>query len=300
METIKNPVEYTGAQVVQAAHGLASAYRSLQHIQDTIHSPAPAVRRIESADLREALKKGLEDFGAYRSDVIFLCAIYAVVGLVLARLAFGLDMLPLLFPLASGFALIGPFAAVGLYELSRRGEQGLNVSWANAFDVAQAPAFGAILVLGLMLIAIFLFWLYAAWMIFANTLGPAEPTSVSAFLRDVFFTNAGHAMMVIGIAVGFVFAVVAMAISIVSFPLLLDRDVGLDTAIKTSVRAVAANPVPMAIWGLIVAAGLVLGSVPLFIGLVVVLPVLGHATWHLYRKLVALPTAAPAAAAELA
>src|SRR5436305_2691377 len=127
MDTIKNPVEYAGAQVVHAAQGAARAYRSLQHVQDTIHSPAPAVRRVSLTDLRDALRKGLEDFGAYRSDVVFLCAIYAVVGLVLARLAFGLDMLPLLFPLASGFALIGPFAAVGLYEMSRRREQGLNV-----------------------------------------------------------------------------------------------------------------------------------------------------------------------------
>jgi len=287
METIKNPIEYTGAKLVGAAHGVASAYHSLQHIQDTIHSPAPAVRRIDIADLRDAVARGLEDFGAYRSDVLFLGAIYAVVGVVLARLAFGLDLLPLVFPLASGFALIGPFAAIGLYEMSRRREQGLNVSWANAVDVSHSPAFGAILVLGAILIALFLLWLYAAWLIFAHTMGPAAPASASAFLRDIFLTNAGRAMTVIGIAVGFVFALVAMAISIVSFPLLLDRDVGLDTAIGTSVRAVMANPAPMAVWGLVVAAGLVLGSVPLFIGLVVVLPVLGHATWHLYRKLIA-------------
>jgi uncharacterized membrane protein len=297
MDTIKNPVEYAGSQVVHAAQGAARAYRSLQHIQDTIHSPAPAVRRISLADLRDALRKGMEDFGAYRSDVVFLCAIYAIVGLVLARLAFGLDLLPLLFPLASGFALIGPFAAIGLYEMSRRREQGLNVSWANAFDVAQAPAFGAILVLGFTLIVIFLAWLYAAWLIYTLTLGPAQPVSLSLFLHDVFFTAAGWAMIVVGIGVGFLFAVVAMSISIVSFPLLLDRDIGLDTAVRTSVRAVMANPAPMAAWGLIVAAGLVLGSIPLFIGLVVVLPVLGHATWHLYRKLVAAPPASATLAA---
>ena len=286
METIKNPVEYAGTQVAHAAHHVASAYRSLQHVQDTIHSPAPAVRQISIADLREALRQGADDFGAYRSDVVFLCALYAVVGIVLARLAFGFDLLPLLFPLASGFALIGPFVAVGLYEMSRRRELGQNVSWINAFDVAERPAFGSIMVLGLTLIALFLLWLYAAWLIFAHTIGPVEPSSLSAFLHDVFFTGAGWTMAVLGIGVGFVFAVVAMAISIVSFPLLLDRDIGLDTAVKTSVRAVTTNPVPMAAWGLIVAAGLVLGSLPLFVGLVVVLPVLGHATWHLYRKLV--------------
>ena len=292
METIKNPVEYTGAQIAHAARGFASTYRSLQHIQDTIHSPAPVVRHIAPADIRDALRRGFDDFGAYRSDVIFLGALYAVVGLVLARLAFGLDMLPLLFPVASGFALIGPFAAIGLYEMSRRREQGLTVSWSNAFDVVRAPDVGAILILGLMLIAIFLLWLYAAWAIFANTLGPEQPASISSFLHDVFLTGAGWTMIVVGIGVGFLFALLAMSISIVSFPLLIDRDVGLDTAIRTSVRAVMANPATMALWGLVVAAGLVLGSIPLFVGLVVVLPVLGHATWHLYRKVVVPPTEA--------
>jgi uncharacterized membrane protein len=287
MDTIKNPVEYAGAQVVRAAHGVASAYHSLQHIQETIHSPAPAVRKIVVADLRDVISKGFDDFGAYRSDVVFLGAVYAVVGLVLARVAFGLDMLPLIFPLASGFAIIGPFAAVGLYEMSRRREQGLNVSWANAVDVIHAPAAGAIAILGLMLVGILLLWLFAAWEVFAHTIGPVPPVSIGAFLRDTLLTGAGWAMILIGCGVGFLFALLAMSISLVSFPLLIDRDVGLDTAIRTSIRAVRMNPVPIAAWGLIVAAGLVLGSIPLFIGLVVVLPVLGHATWHLYRKLVA-------------
>jgi uncharacterized membrane protein len=125
-----------------------------------------------------------------------------------------------------------------------------------------------------------------AWLIFALTLGPAEPVSIGAFARDVFTTSAGWTMIVAGVGVGFLFAVLAMAISVVSFPMLIDRDVGLDTAIATSVRAVKQNPVPMAAWGLIVAASLVLGSIPLFIGLVAVVPILGHATWHLYRRLV--------------
>jgi uncharacterized membrane protein len=284
--TIKNPIEWSGAQLVQAAHALGSVGRSLHHIQDTIHSPAPTIRRIRVADLREVLAKGFDDFGAYRSDVIFLCVIYAVVGLVLARLAFGMDMLPLVFPLASGFALIGPLAAVGLYEMSRRREQGEKANWANALDVLHAPASGAILVLGLMLVGIFLLWQAAAWAIYQHTLGPALPASVGAFVRDVFLTGAGWSMIVVGMGTGFLFAVLAMAISLVSFPLLLDRDVGLDTAIATSVRAVIANPAPTAAWGLLVAAGLVIGSIPLFIGLVVIVPVLGHATWHLYRKLV--------------
>ncbi|HUO94394.1 MAG TPA: DUF2189 domain-containing protein [Rhizomicrobium sp.] len=284
--TIKNPIEWSGAQLVNTAQAFGSLRRSLHHVQETIHSPAPAVRRITISDLFESLAKGAEDFGAYRTDVIFLCVIYAVVGLVLARLAFGMDMLPLLFPLASGFALVGPIAAIGLYEMSRRREQGREANITNAFDVFREPAAGSVLVLGVALVAIFLLWQLAAWLIYRGTLGPAEPTSFAGFAHDVLFTAKGWEMIVIGMGVGFLFAVFAMSISLVSFPLLIDRDIGLDTAIKTSIRAVRLNPVETGLWGLIVAAGLVVGSIPLFIGLVVTIPVLGHATWHLYRKLV--------------
>ena len=283
---IRNPIEWSGAQLVQAAHTLRYAGQSLHHIQDTIHSPAPAVRRIGVADLRLALVKGFADFEAYRSDVLFLGVIYAVAGLLLARIAFSMDLLPLLFPLASGFAIVGPFAAVGLYEMSRLREMGSEAKWSNAFDVFRAPAVGAISILGLVLMITFGLWLAAAWGIYLSTFGPAPITSLTQFIHDVFRTPGGQLMTVIGIGVGFLFALFAMTISIVSFPLLLDRDVGLDTAIRTSIRAVAANPGPMAIWGLIVAGGLILGSIPLFVGLVVVLPVLGHATWHLYRALI--------------
>lgn len=286
MATIRNPIEWTGAQLAQTAHGLASAYRSLHHIQETIHSPAPAVRRISVADVWDALAKGYGDLAAYRSDVIFLCVVYAAAGLVLARLAFGASMLPLIFPLMSGFAIVGPFAAVGLYEMSRLREQGVKAAWGNAFDVVRSPTAGAILVLGLLLIAIFLLWLLAAWIVYRYTLGPEQPASVMSFIHDVFLTDPGRTMIVVGVGMGAVFAFLAMAISIVSFPLLIDRDIGLDTAIETSIRAVVANPLSMLVWGMIVTAGLVLGSLPFFVGLVVVLPVLGHATWHLYRKLI--------------
>ena len=284
--TIRNPIEWSGAQIVSAGHAIASAHRTLDHMADTAHSPAPAVRKITIADVRESLAKGFDDFEAYRSDVLFVGIIYAAVGLVLARLAFGSDLLPLVFPLASGFAIIGPFAAIGLYEMSRRREQGAEVTWANAFDVFKAPAVGGIAALGVMLVMLFLAWLAVAWGIYALTLGPAEPTSIGAFAHDVFFTPAGWTLIAAGVGVGFLFALLAMSISVVAFPLLIDRDVGLDTAIRTSIRAVRENPVPMAAWGLIVAASLVLGSIPLFIGLVAVVPILGHATWHLYRRLV--------------
>lgn len=289
MRTIRNPLEWSAAQLRSSGQAVRSASHTLYRPEDHLAGHAPAVRRIRPADLKDALAKGLDDFGACRTDVILLCLIYPVVGLVLARAAFGYDMLPLVFPLASGFALIGPVAAIGLYELSRRREQGLPIAWADAFGVLAAPSLGAILALGLLLAAIFLAWLFAAQVIYLATLGPEPPASIGGFLRAVFTTPAGWTMIVVGVGVGFLFAVLALAVSVVSFPLLLDRKVGVDTAVATSLRSVAANPGPMALWGLIVVAGLILGSLPLFVGLAIVMPVLGHATWHLYRKTVVPP-----------
>jgi uncharacterized membrane protein len=283
-EHIRNPIEWSVDQLAHTAHAVASAGRAAHHA--TLHTPAPAVRRIAIGDLREVLEKGVEDFAAYRADVIFICAIYPIIGIVLGRLAFGEDLLPLLFPLASGFTLVGPIAAVGLYEMSRRREQGATIGWADAFGVVRSPRFAAIFLLGLVLAAIFLAWLVVATLIYDATLGPMPPASLASFAHDVLATPAGWAMIAIGVGAGFLFAVLVLAISVVSFPLLLDREAGLDTAVMTSIRAVATNPLPMALWGLIVAGSLVLGTLPLFIGLIIVMPVLGHATWHLYRKLV--------------
>jgi len=283
---IRNPVEWALDQLKLAGHTVEETGRFVHGIEETRYSSPPVVRRIEMADLRDALARGFTDFTECRTDVILLCLIYPLVGLILARLAFGADMLPLLFPLASGFALLGPVAAVGLYEMSRRRERGLAVSWADSFGVIASPRFVAIFVLGLVLLAVFFIWLAAADAIYAATLGPEPPASFGTFLHDVFTTTAGWVMIVAGVGVGFLFALCVLAISVVSFPLLLDRDVGLPTAVLTSLRAVAANPRPMAAWGLLVAAGLVIGSIPLFLGLAIVVPVLGHATWHLYRKVI--------------
>jgi uncharacterized membrane protein len=285
--TIRNPVEWSVDQFKHAALAFETAGRVGRRTLDTLHTPPPAVRRIRLADLGYALGRGIDDFTTFRTDVIFVCVFYPLAGLVLARVAFGYQLLHLVFPLASGFALIGPFVAVGLNEMSRRREAGAEVGWADALAVVRSPSFGSIVLLGLLLMAIFLLWLVAAWAIYMVTLGPEPPVSVASFVHDVFTTNAGWVMIGAGIGVGFVFALLVLAISVMSFPLLLDRELGVDTAMLTSMRAVMANPVPMAGWGLIVAGGLVLGSLPFFLGLIVVMPVLGHATWHLYREVVA-------------
>lgn len=283
---IRNPIEWGFDQIRLGVLAVGSLGHSLRGREESRAAPLPAIRRITSTDLKDVLARGFGDFEAYRSDVIFLCLIYPLIGIALVWLTFGYEMLPLVFPLAFGFALVGPVAAVGLYEMSRRREQGIPSTWIDAFGAIRSPSFGAILVLGLVLLMIFLLWLFAANWIYQVTLGPEPPVSLAAFIRDVFTTDAGWMMIIVGLGVGLLFALLVLAISVISFPLLLDRDVGLEAAISTSVRAVAANPGPMLLWGVIVAGSLLIGSIPAFLGLIFVLPVLGHATWHLYRKVV--------------
>jgi uncharacterized membrane protein len=245
----------------------------------------PMVRKIGMMDLKDALAMGVEDFRAIPTHVIFLSIIYPVGALVAAQLTLN-DLVQLFFPLAAGFALIGPVAALGLYELSRRRELGLGLWWTHAFDVRHSRSIGGILMLGVLLIAIFLLWVAVAQAIYIATFGNSPPGSIPNFLRQVFTTPEGWTLIVVGNGVGFLFAVVVLMISVVSFPLLLDRNVGAGVAILTSARVVLRNPVTTAAWGLIIAGLLLIGSLPLFIGLAVVMPVLGHSSWHFYRKVV--------------
>ena len=246
----------------------------------------PIVRRIGPADLKDALRKGFADFWAMPSQVFFIGLIYPIAGVILAGFAFGQNMLPLLYPLASGFALVGPLVSIGLYELSRRREQGLPTDWKYAFEVLQSPAIGSIAALGVVLLVIFISWLLAAQALYQGLYGYRPVESLPAFLYEALTTSRGWTLIILGNLIGFVFAAVVLAISVVSFPLLLDRDVGAAVAVQTSIRAVLTNPVPMALWGLIVAGLLALGFATLLVGLAIIVPVLGHATWHLYRCVV--------------
>jgi len=246
----------------------------------------PKICKIGFADLREALARGVDDFNAFPTHVVFLSMIYPVVGLILGGLVFQLNVLPLLYPIVAGFALVGPFAAIGLYEVSRCREQGADVNWRHALGVVRSPSMGAILALGLALVAIFVAWLLAAKAIYTWTLGDVVPTSIGEFAQQIFNSPSGARLIIVGNAVGLLFALVAFAISVVSFPLLVDRDVGPATAALTSVRAVLKNPLPMLAWGSFVAASLALGSLPFLFGLAVIVPILGHSTWHLYRRVV--------------
>jgi uncharacterized membrane protein len=244
------------------------------------------VRKLSLSDLSAALRLGWDDFQAMPSHAIMLCVIYPVLGLVLFRLVLGYSVLPLLFPLAAGFALIGPFAAIGLYELSRRRELGEEAAAWHAIYVLRAPSFGAMLELGIGLFVLFGAWIAAADAIYIAIFGHTPAASIPDFATRILTTPEGWLLIIVGCGVGFLFAVVALCISIVAFPLMLDRHSTAIDAIRTSLRVTMENPMPIAVWGLIVAALLVIGSLPFFVGLAVVLPVLGHATWHLYRKVV--------------
>ena len=245
------------------------------------------VRRIDVADLRAALAAGWSDFLAIPTQLVFLCVLYPIVGLVAARAAVGTDLMPLLFPLVAGMALLGPVLAVGIYELSRRREAGDSVSWLNAFDVLRSPAIFSIAAMGVLLLVIFTAWVGTAQLIYAATMGDAAPATIGAFVQSVLHGPGGWELIVVGNLVGAAFAVIVLMLTVVSVPMMLDRNVSPIEAVQTSVQAVMLNPVPMALWGLIVGATLLIGCIPLFIGLAIAMPVLGHATWHLYRRLVA-------------
>jgi uncharacterized membrane protein len=252
---------------------------------DALSAPV-VVRKIGVSDAVAALREGFDDFRAMPSHLAFLAVFYVAAGILLTSLSSFGGALQLVFPLAAGFALVGPFFAIGLYELSRRRELGLNVRFADAFVVGNSPALPSIICLGLGLVAIFAAWTAVAEELYVWLYGPAQPSSVGDFLREVFSTGRGWLLIGVGGGVGFLFAVATLCLTVVSFPLMLDRDVGLVPAIGASLRLCRASPIAVAAWGAIVAGLLVLGSIPLFIGLAVVMPVLGHGTWRFYRHAV--------------
>jgi uncharacterized membrane protein len=282
VKTIGNPLTWGSALLGRSGKWAGDA---ASHIGS--HERAePVIRTLAAADIGVALRAGWDDFKAMRSDVPFIFLVYPAVAALLAATAAGAAPVHLAFPLVAGFALIGPVAGIGLYEMSKRRAAGEPSGIGVAFDAFRAGTLAPILALAAYLFVIFGFWLFVADRIHTATLGAAEPASLGAFVAATFTTGAGWAMIVWGTLAGFVLAAIVLVTSLVSFPMLVDRPVGLPVAVMTSIRVAAKNPVQVGLWGATIAALLVLGAIPAFLGLIVVIPVLGHASWHFYRMAV--------------
>ena len=246
----------------------------------------PVVRSITAGDIAEALGEGLRDFQAVPLYGLAFGALYAAGGIaiLLCLMAFGLVYLA--YPLAAGFAMIGPFVATGLYEVSRRRETGQAISIGAIWATVKAR--GEIGWMAFVTLFVFVVWMYQVRLLIALLIGlHASFSSLREFITLVLTTNEGLLFLAIGNAVGAALSLILFSLTVVSFPLLLDRDVDFVTAMVTSVRAVVKSPVPMIGWAAVIVVLLAVSAIPYFLGLVVTLPVLGHATWHLYRRIIA-------------
>lgn len=254
-------------------------------IPDMVPRALP-VRQLSESDLSWALAEGWKDFTEKRGDLIFAGVLYPLIGLIVAVLARNDQVLPLFFPLVAGLSILGPAVASGFYELARRREEGIDASWWHFLDPLRGRSRDGLVLLTAGLAGLFLLWLAAAWLIYQGTIGAYHPVGTAQFFDRLFHTSAGWTMILLGNLAGLAFAITTLLVSVVSFPMVVDRPVDAGTAVATSLRAVFANPRVMASWGLRVAGLLFLGCLPAFIGLAVVLPVLGYATWHLYTRIV--------------
>jgi uncharacterized membrane protein len=276
----------TWSQDLFEKNGFAMAqektFRDLQ-----VRSSEIGIRTIGLNDLWQSLKEGYDDFNAAPTVGVFLTVLlYLLFALLLTLFLVGKNLLHLAFPIVAGLTLIGPVVSIGLFEMSRRREHGLDVSWRSTFDFVHSASFAPILALSVVMMLLYVAWLFMAQFLFFGLFGEGPPVSASDFVTQLVTTRRGVGLIVYGVGLGFLFAFTALAISVVAFPLLLDRPASAATAVAVSIRAVASNLMVMAVWGVIVAVLLAVGAIVFLIGLAAVLPILGHSTWHLYRKVV--------------
>lgn len=249
--------------------------------------PDPVVNTITFADVTEAIGAGLRDFQRAPIYGLTFGFAYFLGGILVLLTASALDMLYLTYPIAAGFALAGPLVSIGLYEVSRLIERGEPLSWGRIFRAIGTQTGKEIGWMSFVVLFVLIIWLYQVRLMVALFLGSESIATMRDFLNTVLTTAPGWTFLAVGHVIGAILSIVLFSLTVVSFPILLDRNVDFITAMITSVRSVAKNPVPMLMWAAIIAALLMAASVPFFAGIIIVLPILGHTSWHLYRKLVA-------------
>lgn len=243
--------------------------------------PAVVADDLTLGDLRRALANGWRDFAAQPIFGLFFASIFVAAGIVLTYLLGSRGETAWLIPAAAGFPLLAPFAATGLYEVSRRREAGLPLGWAMVLSALKGRGDDQILSMGVIIFVAFGFWIIVAHGVFAIFLGEA---GLGSNPLAILGSTAGIAMLLVGSIFGGLMAWAFYCITVMSLPMLVDCDVDFLTAIIASLQAVRRNKTVLLVWAALVAVLLFVAMLPLFFGLLVVLPVLGHATWHLYRR----------------
>jgi uncharacterized membrane protein len=267
--------------------GTAMGELAAQNVEnETSFRKEPVIRRITRHDVIEALASGLRDFQARPVYGLAFGLFYALGGILIIACLSVLDATYLAYPLTVGFAMLGPFVASGLYEVSRRREMDAPLSFSVVLTAIWEQRRKELSWMAFVTLFVVIIWLYQVRLLLALFLGLRSFSTMAEFISVITTTPEGLVFLAIGHVVGAALSLLAFSLTVVSFPLLVDRDVDFITAIITSVRAVVGNPGPMVGWALCVVLLLIAGAAPMFLGLIVVLPVLGHATWHLYRRLV--------------
>ncbi len=256
-----------------------------EQASDAGGAPQYEIRKIEVADVIDCIAKGVQDFGRAPQYGMFFGAIYAIGGLMIVWAAFALDYPYLAYPFIMGFALFAPFGAAGTYEISRRLESGEPLSWSSIIGSVWSRTGKDLAWLALVSLFTLIIWLDLAVFVFLMFYGSDVP-SLQQLVANIFTTPYGVAFLLVGNGLGAVIALFVFSITAIAPPLVVDRDVDFVTAMTTSVRAVQANPRPMLAWAIVIGADLAISFVTLFVALLVIFPILGHATWHLYRRVI--------------
>ncbi|MEM9574322.1 MAG: DUF2189 domain-containing protein [Pseudomonadota bacterium] len=247
----------------------------------------PEVNILTANDLRAALSSGFADFRRAPLFGLFFAAFYVLGGLLIVQSLFVRDQSWMIYPVAIGFPIVGPFAAVGLYEVSRRLQSGIALNWSEILGVVRNQSSKELSWMAFVVLFVFWVWMYQVRLLIAIVLGRMSFSGLDGFLEVVLYTQQGWIFLAIGHVVGAVLSLILFSITVVSIPLLLDRELDFITAMITSVKAVFASPMVMLGWGIIVTLSIIAAMIPAFLGLFLVLPILGHTTWHIYQKAVA-------------